>query len=152
MDASDHASSAVQATPSRRMRTHEDKRRIVEETLEPGASVAAVARKHGVNANLLFGWRRLHKRGLLEQCREPATLLPVKVTTPTLTPTASASSAPIATADRRAPQPSSLPARRASPAADGYVEVTLGDDVVVRIHGRIDPQALSAVMTALRTR
>jgi transposase len=41
------------------MRTHEDKRRIVEETLEPDASVAAVARKHGVNANLLFGWRRL---------------------------------------------------------------------------------------------
>jgi transposase len=44
----------------------------------PGASVAAIARKHGVNANLLFGWRRLHKRGLLEQCREPASLLPVR--------------------------------------------------------------------------
>ena len=38
-----------------------------------------MARKHGVNANLLFGWRRL-----LEQCRDPASLLPV--TTPTVLP------------------------------------------------------------------
>jgi hypothetical protein len=28
-------------------------------------SIAAVARKHGVNANLLFGWLRLHRRGSL---------------------------------------------------------------------------------------
>lgn len=30
---------------------------IVRETLEPGASVSAVVRRHGVNANQVFGWR-----------------------------------------------------------------------------------------------
>ena len=33
------------------------KRRVVAETLEPGASVAAVARQHGLNANMVFLWR-----------------------------------------------------------------------------------------------
>jgi len=42
----------------RRHRSPELKRQIVEETLVPGASVARVARAHGVNANQLFGWRR----------------------------------------------------------------------------------------------
>jgi len=56
MDTSDQA---TVATPTRRLlRTNEEKRRIVAEAMVPGASVAAVARKHGVNANLLFGWRR----------------------------------------------------------------------------------------------
>jgi transposase len=34
------------------------KRQIIAESFEPGASVADVARRHGVNANLLFTWRR----------------------------------------------------------------------------------------------
>jgi transposase len=34
------------------------KRRIVAETLAPGASVSVVARRHDVNANQLFKWRR----------------------------------------------------------------------------------------------
>ncbi len=33
------------------------KRRVVAESLEPGASVAAVARQHGLNANMVFLWR-----------------------------------------------------------------------------------------------
>src|SRR5271157_1718912 len=50
----------------RRHRSPELKRQIVEETLAPGASVARVARAHGVNANQLFGWRRQYRQGLLE--------------------------------------------------------------------------------------
>lgn len=42
-----------------------EKRRIVEETLATGASVARVARAHGVNANQLFQWRRLYRAGRL---------------------------------------------------------------------------------------
>ena len=34
------------------------KRQIVGETLEPGSSVSIVARRHDVNANQLFKWRR----------------------------------------------------------------------------------------------
>ncbi len=36
----------------------EQKRRIVEESLEEGASIAEVARRHDLNANQLFAWRR----------------------------------------------------------------------------------------------
>jgi transposase-like protein len=39
-------------TPKRQYRALEEKRRIVAETLAEGASVALVARAHGVNANL----------------------------------------------------------------------------------------------------
>jgi transposase len=39
-----------------------EKRRIVGETFEPGASVSIVARRHDLNANMLFTWRREAKR------------------------------------------------------------------------------------------
>ena len=42
-----------------------EKRRIVEETLEPEASVARVARANGVNANQVFARRRQYRQGLL---------------------------------------------------------------------------------------
>jgi transposase len=42
----------------RRSWTRNEKRRIVDESLEEGASIAEVARRHDVNANQLFTWRR----------------------------------------------------------------------------------------------
>ncbi len=42
----------------RRLWSEAEKRRIVAETLQPGASVSVVARRHDVNANMLFSWRR----------------------------------------------------------------------------------------------
>ncbi len=42
----------------RRSYTKAFRRRVVAVTFEPGASVAAVAREHGINANMLFGWRK----------------------------------------------------------------------------------------------
>src|SRR5487761_844490 len=44
--------------PQRRQWPEGLKRRIVAETLAPGASVSVVARRHDVNANQLFKWRR----------------------------------------------------------------------------------------------
>ncbi len=58
----------------------EEKRRIVEETLQPGASVARLARTHGVNANQVFAWRRQYRQGLLERGRNATLgLLPIRV-------------------------------------------------------------------------
>jgi len=54
-----------QTRTKRRYRSAEERRRIVEETLVPGTSVAIVARAHGVNANQVFGWRKLYHSGLL---------------------------------------------------------------------------------------
>jgi transposase-like protein len=51
--------------PPRRQYKLEFKRRIVEETFVPGASVSIVARRHDVNANMLFGWRKLYREGML---------------------------------------------------------------------------------------
>lgn len=63
----------------RRRRTAEEKRRIVEETLVPGASVSIVARRHDVNANQLFTWRRQYRRGELSNGRSEGALVPVCV-------------------------------------------------------------------------
>jgi transposase len=64
----------------RRYLAWEEKRRIVEETFVDGASVARIAQAHGLNANLVFTWRRLHQKGLLTN-RRAAKLLPVQVST-----------------------------------------------------------------------
>ncbi len=53
------------ATVRRRHRSAEEKRRIVEKTLVKGSSVARVAREHGVNANQVFSWRLMYKKGQL---------------------------------------------------------------------------------------
>ena len=46
---------------SRRTWSPEEKQRIVAEAVRPGASVADIARRHGLNANLVFTWRRTMK-------------------------------------------------------------------------------------------
>jgi transposase len=62
----------------RRWRSVAEKRRIVELTLEPGASVALVARANGVNANQVFKWRRALERGeLVDPAAASTALLPV---------------------------------------------------------------------------
>ncbi len=68
------------STGKRQHRSVEEKRRIVEETLAGGASVARVARAHGVNANQVFDWRRLYRAGRLgAPIACAARLLPVSV-------------------------------------------------------------------------
>ena len=113
----------------RRMRSNAEKRRIVEETFFEGTSVAAVARRHGMNANLLFGWRRRYEQGLLDQCREPASakLLPVRITS-----------------DDTVAEPA-----QPSPILS-EIEVTLPGDVRVRVFGSVDTQALADVLSVLR--
>ena len=66
------------AKAKKRRRTIKERRDIVEETLVPGASVARVARRHDVNANQVFYWRKLFREGRLGISMNPG-LLPVKV-------------------------------------------------------------------------
>jgi transposase len=63
----------------RQRRSIAEKRRIVEETLTPGASVARVARARGINANQVFGWWRLYLAGRLGERKPGMKLLPVRV-------------------------------------------------------------------------
>ena len=58
----------------------EEKRRIVAESFTTGASVSKVAQRYGVNANLLFTWRRQEaRRAAFGDCEAPVKLLPVTV-------------------------------------------------------------------------
>ena len=71
----------------RQRRSIAEKRNIVEQTMLPGASIAAVARQHGVNANLVHYWRNLYRRGRLGEKRpENIRLLPVSVSEPVVSP------------------------------------------------------------------
>jgi transposase len=123
----------------RRLRTIEEKRQIVEETLKPGASVAMVAQAHGVNANLVFGWRKLHQKGLLEPnvTAPAAPLLPVKVTSPTVV---------AKRAYRRAAQSAPAPAKKAR---GDFLEIDLASGGRVRIHGKAAARVLDRLVEEL---
>src|ERR1700745_3617872 len=61
-------------------RSAEEKRRIVEATLVPGASIARVAREHGVKANQVFQWRyEYRKQTSGARSEAKAELLPVRL-------------------------------------------------------------------------
>jgi transposase len=117
----------------RLFRSVAEKRRIVEETWEPDASVAKVARSHGVNANQVFAWRRRYRQGLLGEGRETANLLPVHVSGARLSKAHRASRRQVAQGN-------------ADPAGAIYVELAKGQ---VRITGRVDAEALRAVLEQL---
>ncbi|MGA7460246.1 MAG: transposase [Candidatus Korobacteraceae bacterium] len=66
--------------PKRQRRSIAEKRRIVELVMQPGASIARVAREHGVNANMVHYWRKLYREGRLgENKANSVHLLPVSV-------------------------------------------------------------------------
>ena len=65
MTSPSHRVEIITAVQRRRRWTAAQKMRIVEETLEPGASVSQVARRHEVAPNQLFTWRRLAAHGAL---------------------------------------------------------------------------------------
>jgi len=100
-----------------------EKRRIVEQALVPGASLARVAREHGVNSNLVFGWRRQYQRGLLGGNVQPTALVPVTV-----------SEAP--------------PVPEPAPTAPGILQLQLPKGRL-RIEGAVDPACLRVVLECL---
>ncbi|MGB8693918.1 MAG: transposase [Steroidobacteraceae bacterium] len=74
----------------RRFRPLAEKRRIAQEASQPGVSVAEVARRYGLNANLVFVWRRLEQQGLLGSHTlrgNVAAMMPVKLLDATAEPT-----------------------------------------------------------------
>jgi len=76
MDTSEQMTIETVTQVKRRRRSIEEKRRIVEETLGAGASVARVAQRHAINANQVFAWRKRYREGRLGKSSK---LLPVTV-------------------------------------------------------------------------
>jgi transposase len=124
------------------MRSAAEKLRIVEQTLAPGASVALVAREHGVNANQVFAWRRLHVAGkLIEKKAKKSTatgayLLPVTVSDAGQQPETSLSVA--------ATMP--LPAQCVSSSGSIHIQFSKAQ---VRLDGSADASVLRMVLECL---
>jgi transposase len=115
--------------PVRRRRwSAEEKARIVEETLAPGARVSEVARRWQVCSQQVFGWRRAAYRAVTVSTKRPQTPSPDFV--------------PIMT-DIALP----APAQRATPPA---IEVKLAGAVVRVTSGMDDAAQLTAVLRAIR--
>ena len=117
--------------PKRQYRALEEKRRIVEETLAEGASVARMARAHGVNANQVFNWRRLYQAGRLGGSGA-VKLLPVSVSENSPPPITSPVSEP-----------------SASKPLSGTIHIELRH-AQVRIEGNADPALLRVLLECLR--
>jgi transposase len=110
----------------KRRRTIKERRDIVEETLVPGASVARVARRHDVNANQVFYWRKLYREGQLG-LGLGTPLLPVKV---------------------EAERPTEAVNGNAPTLSSGTMEIKLPRGTL-RIAGSVDVVALRAAMECL---
>jgi transposase len=121
----------------RQHRSIAEKRRIVEETLIEGASVARIARAHGVNANQVFGWRRLYLSGRLGEQKPAMKLLPVRVSEslPPVTPHASGE---VSTSNGAA---------KLKPIS-GTIHIQL-HQAQVRIEGAADPEVVRVLLECL---
>jgi transposase len=133
-----------EAEAKRRRRSVQERREIVEETLVPGASVARVARAHGVNANQVFYWRTLYRRGRLGGPAAGAALLPVTISEPAVSETLAATASP---GRMIAPESVLEPERRK--AAPGTIHIQL-PKAQLSIEGGADAPTLRAVLEMLR--
>lgn len=62
---------------TRRRYSSELKAQVVTECEAPGASVAKVAMSHGINANIVHGWRKRAREGAGAPVAEPREFIPV---------------------------------------------------------------------------
>jgi len=105
----------------------------VEQTLEPGASVAQVALANGVNANQVFTWRRAFKRGEFMECGSDSTsLLPV-----------------VMAASPPAPETEQPGSAAATSAGSGAIHIEFPGRVLITAECGADPELVRAVLESL---
>lgn len=108
----------------RRSWAMDEKRRIVDESLEEGASIAEVARRHDLNTNQLFTWRR--QFGVVPTApQEHAPILPVTITLDAAT-------------------------EYSAPGSTGQMEIVLAEGDRIIVWADVEAAALSRVVKTLR--
>jgi transposase len=125
----------ITGTGRRRWFSADDKARMIEETLVPGAVVSEVARRHGLAPQQLFTWRR--------QARQPAGA-DAATEVPQFVP-AVVESALAEGAARRRQRQRARPVDRAS----GIIEVEI-EGVSVRVGRGADAKTVAVVIRALK--
>jgi transposase len=115
---------------------YEFKKQLAQAACQPGVSVAKLAMQHGVNANMVFKWRRRYQAGQFDAPVSSPAFLPV-----TLQPESAA------VAETVSQCPDSSATSKAS-ALDGTIEVRFAQ-AVVRVQGHVDVAVLSAVLASL---
>jgi len=131
-------SGVSRAVPRRRW-TDEEKQRIVAESEAPGSSVSMVARRHDLNANMLFTWRREFRRrepsaGVDQDAFVPAVIAPEEPATDRL------AAAPRALADGSAGRP------------PGLIEIVLGGGRRIIVDRDVSAASLARVIGVLERR
>lgn len=121
----------------RRRWSVDEKARILEQTLVPGAVVSEVARRHGLSPQQLFGWRRDARRPN-EVAAMPTAFVPAVVEIP----------APVAVVEPR-PGRCRRQRRASRTLVSGAIEIEI-DGVVVRVGPGASPKAIEAVIRALK--
>ena len=106
----------------RRQYSEASKRQMVAETQLPGASVSTVARRHDVNSNQLFRWRR---QLLPKAAVESSAMVPVEI----------------------APDDGGRPRRTDR---EGVIEIAFGCGARVRLRGEVSSETLRQVIELLR--
>ena len=135
----------------RRRWSHDEKLRLVRETLEAGAIIAEVARRNEVSSSLLYVWRRQALAGLIEGFHQVR-----------IVPEARETRCIPASADRAIVSQSEAPrlaleAGKSENAAAGseakqsrgHIEVTLRDGTELRIDGEVRPDMLRILLGTL---
>ncbi|MBI1169888.1 transposase [bacterium] len=121
------------------------KARIVAESLQPGARVVDVARRHGIVAHQLSDWRRHARQGLLALPSDLMQALPPAVATlfePAFVPLAIA-----ADPKRSVDPPASVAMVQAAP---GVMTLEIGTDCVLRVPGDVPVARAAALVRAMR--
>ena len=119
------------ARRTKRLWTVEEKRSICLQTTAPGASVAQVARRHALNANLIFKWLRD----------------PRFAPDPDATPTEGPLFLPVEVIEH--PVREDAPASGDAQGPGGTIEIDLAGGHRMRINGRYDPEALARLIRGL---
>jgi transposase len=121
----------------RRRWSHDDKMRIVEETLAPGAKVTEVARRNGIAASVVFTWRR--------QART------VRQVGPRFAPVQVAAAEAVEETAKLLPEDDRR-VRSVAVARIGLIEIDLGNRRRIRVDAHVDPDALARVLDVLERR
>jgi transposase len=122
-------------TGRRRRFSADDKSRIIEETLVPGAVVSEVARRHGLTPQQLLGWRRQARQATSAGAdRKAPQFVPAVVDRPM----------PVRAVRRRGRQ------RRRHPDLGASVIEVVIDGVTIRVGRGAEPKTVAAVLRALK--